>query len=330
MMTEFMLSDGEGSGYGLGLFIDEQRGLERVHHGGADISHRSMIVYYPEIDAGLTVQSNASTFNSAATAFDLAAAFFGEAMEPEADDASSDGEAAPFDPANWNLDEFAALEGTYTLDPAPQVQARFWRSGDSLFTQLTGQPAAEIRPTSPTTFDIVIVDARIVFELDEGAETASGFTLFQNGQEIHATRLADDEAPTEDWAPTAADLEAFVGRYYSDEIETFYTFELRRPDSGDAAAASTDDPDATEPAAAPDNADTAATSDDDAGDDDSSPRLVGHQLRLGEFALTPLERDVFATSQGITLSFERDRNGQVIGLYADFTRTRDVRFERVR
>ncbi len=31
---------------------------KRVQHGGADVAHRSMLVYYPEINAGLTVQSN--------------------------------------------------------------------------------------------------------------------------------------------------------------------------------------------------------------------------------------------------------------------------------
>ena len=42
MTTRFVLTDGDTTDYGLGLFVDEQRGLKRIHHGGADIAHRSV------------------------------------------------------------------------------------------------------------------------------------------------------------------------------------------------------------------------------------------------------------------------------------------------
>ncbi|HSG50215.1 MAG TPA: serine hydrolase domain-containing protein [Longimicrobiales bacterium] len=292
MLTEFVLNDGKGSGYGLGLFVDEQRGLKRAHHGGADVSHRSMLVHYPGIDAGLTVQSNASTFNSGGTAFDLGAAWFGDAMEPEEAAAPAAGE--PFDPATYDLDDFERVAGSYSLDPQPQVVARFWRSGDTLYTQLTGQPALEIRPSGPNRFDLVAVPASIVFE---DGDPAPGFTLYQGGQEIHASRMEAEEgqaAEHEPWKPTAEELEAFTGRYFSDEIETFYTVSLQHPD---------DEP-------------------------EGEPRLVVSQLRRGDMTLRPTEKDTFVGG-GMTLAFERDRRGIVIGLYVDVARTRDVRFERV-
>jgi len=295
MMTEFVLTDGEGSGYGLGLFVDEQRGLERAHHGGADVSHRSMIVHYPGIDAGLTVQSNASTFNSQGTAFALGAAWFGDAMEPEeSSEPAADDE--PFDPASYDLDDFDRVAGSYSLDPQPQAVARFWRSGDSLFTQLTGQRALQIRPTGHNRFDLVEVAAYVVF--DDG-DPAPGLTLHQGGQELHATRVepeegADDAEP-EAWEPTPGELDAFTGRFYSDEIETFYTVSLERPD---------DDPEA-------------------------DLRLVVSQLRRGDMTLRPTEKDTFVGG-GMTIAFERDRRGLVIGFYVDVSRTRDVRFQRVR
>jgi hypothetical protein len=313
MMTEFQLTDGEGSGYGLGLFVDEQRGLKRAHHGGADVSHRSMIVHYPEIGAGLTAQSNASNFNSGGTAFQLGGAFFDDAMEPEEDEAAADADEA-FDPENWDRDEFAVVEGTYSLDQAPQIQARFWRSGDTLFTQLTNQPPAEIRPTSPTGFELLIVDARIEFEVEEDAEEATGFTLLQNGQEVHATRIADEDVEAdEEWEPTADELAEFEGRYYSDEIETFYTIELQWPEEDEGAG------------------DTQAGEEpDEASDEEPEPWLVMRQLRIGEARLTPTDRDAFRTARGFSLEFERDRHGDVIAVYADAGRSRDVRFERVR
>ena len=46
MMTPYVLTDGEETGYGFGLSVDEQRGLKRIQHGGADVAHRSMLAYY--------------------------------------------------------------------------------------------------------------------------------------------------------------------------------------------------------------------------------------------------------------------------------------------
>lgn len=288
MMTENVLTDGEGSGYGLGLFTDEQRGLQRRHHGGADVSHRSMIVHFPEIHAGLTVQSNASTFNSSDVAFQLAAAFFGDAMEPE-EPAVADTDA-PFDADRWDRENFDAFEGSYALDPAPQMIARFWRSGDTLYTQLTGQPALEVEPIGPTRFRLLAVEAEFEFEMEDGR--AVGTTLFQNGQEVHATRV-DDEEVTEPWTPD--DLSDFVGRYYSEEIETFYEIRLETPD-----------------------------------EEDAEPRLVMHQLWMGDRPMTATpDEDTFSAQGGITLQFQRDRHGDVTEFYVDVTRTRDVRFVRV-
>lgn len=311
MTTEFVLNDGEGAGYGYGLFIDEQRGLERVHHGGADVSHRSMLVLYPGIDAGLTVQSNASDFGSQGAATQLGGAFFDDAMEPEEPAVASPEADEAFDPDAWDLDDFDRFAGVYTLDPAPQVEARFWRDGDVLYTQLTGQPAVEIRPSAPNTFRITVVDATIVFE--EG-DPAPGFTLYQGGQEVPATRVEGEggEVP-ETWAPTTDELRAFEGRYYAPEIETFYTVTLETP--GDASDA---------------EGDAGGRGAGDERADDPGPRLVLNQLRFGDTPLTPAEVDTFTVGVGFTLEFERDRNGQIVAFYIDAARTRDVRAERTR
>jgi len=291
MMTEFMLTDGEGSGYGLGLFIDEQRGLRRVHHGGADVSHRSMIAYYPELNAGLTVQSNASTFNSGGTAFDLGAAFFGDEMESEGDEGAEDmAEEGEFDPASYDPADFERIAGSYTLDPAPQMVARLWLEEGTYYGQLTGQQALEIRPTGPNSFEFIAVPATLVFE--EG-DPAPGIMMHQNGQETHATRVEEEEAAT--WEPSVEDLEGFVGRYFSEEIETFYDVVLIHPED----------------------------------DEEGEPYLEARQLRMGEMRLAATTADIFTTG-GLTFEFERDRHGAVSAVYLNVGRTRDVRAERIR
>lgn len=219
MMTSYVLNDGDETGYGYGLFVDEQRGLTRVHHGGADVAHRSMLVYYPEINAGITTQSNHASFNSR-VAFDLAAAFFDDAMEPEEDD--SDAAANEFDPASFDPEAFDEFVGRYSLDASPAFILTFTRDGDTFHTQATGQPQLQIVPTSPTKFALRQVEAAVEFLRNDDGEV-DGLTLFQNG-ENHATRIDDDETPA--WEPTLEDLAEFEGRYFSEELETFYTVVL--------------------------------------------------------------------------------------------------------
>ena len=221
MMTPFVLTDGDTTNYGFGLMIDEQGGLRRIHHGGADVAHRSMLAYYPEIDAAITAQSNHAGFNSG-VAFRLAEAFFGHEMEADEDEEAASSEDSTFDPEAYDPEDFDEFVGRYSLDVAPDFILSFFREEDKFYTQATGQPRVEILPTSDSTFALTIVDASIAFHKNDEGEV-DGLTLFQGG-ERHATRLPDEEE--EEWKPTAEDLAQFVGRYFSEEIETFYDISL--------------------------------------------------------------------------------------------------------
>ena len=218
MMTSFVLNDGEETGYGYGLSVDEQRGLKRVSHGGADVAHRSMFVYFPEINAGLTTQSNHAQFNSG-VAYELAAAFFGDAMEEEEDAADASGE---FDPEDFDPEAFDEFAGRYALDAAPNFILTFTREDDTFYTQATGQQRLEIVPTSDSTFRLLAVEASVTFLRDPEGDV-EGLTLHQNGDN-HATRLEGEGA--EAWEPTAEDLADFAGRFFSEELETFYAFSV--------------------------------------------------------------------------------------------------------
>lgn len=120
MTTRNTLTSGDTTSYGFGLFIDEFRGLRRVHHGGSDIAHRSTFMTFPDVRGGVVVLSNNASFSGAIP---------------------------------------TAIAETFLAD---ELAA-----------------AAEATPE----------------------------------------KAAEQEA----WSPDAAELEAYAGRYFSEELETFYT-----------------------------------------------------------------------------------------------------------
>jgi CubicO group peptidase (beta-lactamase class C family) len=277
MMTPFTLKDGKSTGYGFGLFTDTQNGQKRVHHGGADVSHRSMLAMYPELNAGITVQSNDGSFDSS-IAFRLAEAFFPE-LAPKPAVAS-----AAFDAGKYDAKAFDAFVGQYPLDAAPAFVLTFSRSGDTLYTQATGQQKIRMVPTSDTSFALQGVVASVEFVRD-AAKKVTGAMLVQNGARQKATRQVTAAAAP--WTPSAAELAAISGRFYSEELETFWDLVV------------------------------------------ADGKLVARQRRSADVSLTPSMKDTF-TGGAITVTLERDRAGRVIGLYANVTRSRDIRFERVR
>lgn len=216
MMTPFTLTDGKSTGYGLGLFVDTQNEQKRVHHGGADVSHRSMLALYPDLNAGITVQSNDGAFDSG-IAFRLAEAFFPE-LAPKPVVAR-----APFDASKYEAKKFDEFAGQYALDAAPAFVLTFSRAGDTLYTQATGQGKLRLTPTSDTSFAVQGVPASVEFSRD-AAKKVNGATLVQNGARQRASRREGPVAAV--WAPSATELAAISGRFFSEELETFWDIAL--------------------------------------------------------------------------------------------------------
>ncbi len=218
MMTPYTLSDGKATGYGLGLFIDEQRGLKRIHHGGADTAHRSQLVYFPTIRAGVTVQSNDSSFNSG-IAMRLASLFFDDAMPADDDEDTKvdDATASDFDPSSFDPADFDEFVGRYSLDESPSFVLTVTRDGSRFITQGSGQPEIDVIPTSPMTFSVVGVDAALTFPRNDDSRVDS-LTLHQGGDH-RATRLIDEDESSQN-------LSFYVGQYFSDELGVFATVAL--------------------------------------------------------------------------------------------------------
>jgi CubicO group peptidase (beta-lactamase class C family) len=289
MKTPFILNSGDTTNYGLGLQIDEHRGLRRVWHGGGDAGHQAHFTLYPDLDRGLIVLSNDGGFPSSVV-HQLAERFFGQEMAPASPPVAAGSAPVPpresdspepasdrFDRQNWDPAEFDRFAGRYELQPG--FVLTFGREGDRLYTYGTGQAPVGLEPISSRSFALVGVDARVTFQVDAGGEV-TGLTLHQAGEHF-APRIPDDQAPLEP-------LEAYAGRYFSQEFENYLDVTVAGP--GLVVRQRRRGP-------------------------VELVRAEGDRF-AGSFPL-------------LEVTFLRDEEGEVVGLAAGNVRARDIRFSRV-
>ncbi len=216
LQTSFYLNNGDTLKYGYGLTVREMNGLKMVGHGGADIAHRSMLVMFPEVKGAVITQSNNSSFQDM-IAKKTAEIFFADVMDIE----EKEEEAAETNPDEfvYDMEKFDDLAGRYALEVAPDFVLEFFRDGNKIMSQATGQPAFEIFPSTDSTFYLKVVEASITFHRNE-AGNVEQLTLHQNGH--HKANKIHEPA----WKPTAEDIKMYVGKYFSSELEAFYSIAL--------------------------------------------------------------------------------------------------------
>lgn len=135
---EVMLNSGEGSGYGLGVFVDHVRGHARIHHGGAGVGFLSDDRVYPADRAAVIVFVNADFGNAHnAIADGIEAIVLG--ADPETARAR-----AVFDRLRRGVPDRGALTANFNAFLTPQVIGDYRCSLTPL-----GEPESFIR-TRPT------------------------------------------------------------------------------------------------------------------------------------------------------------------------------------
>lgn len=222
MTTPHVLNNGNPTGYGLGLFIDDMNGHARWRHGGADTAHRSQLMVFPEFGGAVVTQSNNSAFNGG-LAEEVARLFFPqlapEDSAPETEAAESDDATPEPNVGGVGVESYDALVGRYEFEAMPGFVLEITRNGDVLYGQATGQPRLSLAAQPDGRFQVAGEPIFLEFLLEDDG-TCPALMLHQNGR--HQANRVEDV-----WEPTADDLEAYAGRYFCEELETFYTLEVR-------------------------------------------------------------------------------------------------------
>lgn len=136
MIEPQRLSNGSPSGYGLGIYVDEDG--ERLHHGGAASGFITQMAWRPRERLGVVVLTNGIYAGALAERLeqDLAAAAMGRAWAPPAEAPMSEADlqalAGVYRIGPTRLDVFV-FDGRLRARPEGQVAARLLHQGGGVF-----------------------------------------------------------------------------------------------------------------------------------------------------------------------------------------------------
>ncbi len=227
--TPAVLENGDTTTYGLGLGIGELSGRVVYAHTGGDVAHRAYLGYFPELEAGVVVMSNNASFDLG-LGVRIARVFLAEELEAaeDEDEGAGEGEAADEEAAEeedggeggMSPERVAAIAGAWVISaPGTKLDADITVEDGRIFFQAVAQPRLEVSVTSDSTISIAVAQAAFTFHFEaDGSAVAA--TLHQGGLDMPMRRSEKEDL-------TEAALAEFAGRYFSEELETFYEIEAK-------------------------------------------------------------------------------------------------------
>jgi CubicO group peptidase (beta-lactamase class C family) len=212
----------EGSGYGFGVEIAKHRGLRTVGHAGGDRGIASYVVRYPDQQFAVALLCNLDNVGDNLGATRLTqqvaeiylAAAFGSATSAAQNPAAA--------PVTLSAAQLSSKEGLYRDLADDSVGRIFLRDGKLRASAGTGDEASvQLTPVGADRF--IVEGTPIVAEFVPASAARP--------QELHVTGAGKPRVSqlVSAFTPSAAELQAFVGEYRSEEVDGAYTLAAAHP-----------------------------------------------------------------------------------------------------
>jgi hypothetical protein len=194
METVGVLNDGRKIDYALGVVVDKVNGFRRVWHNGSTAGYQTMLARYPDLKLSIAVMCNSSSRTGP--------------LEP--------------DIITEIMGPFATPSQTEAFKPDPETLKKYvgiWKSErtympnritlDNGVLKINGTAMA---PQSDGSF--LLGPQRFTFKLDNDGKVLYA-DVNTNGDIRRFT-------PQSEWTPTADELNAIAGRWYSEEADATF------------------------------------------------------------------------------------------------------------
>lgn len=211
------LNNGEDIDYASGLFMSEYKGLPMISHGGAFVGYRAQYMRFPDQKIGIAVLCNRGDANPTAKARAIANIILADKFVEEKEDkkavakSTKPTKSAPIIP-------FDMLAGDYQLNPGVVITVTDETDSLKVLQQWNGEVYG-LERTQSNSFQ-VINDADVVFEFSNVEDGQSQSCTIQQGSrsfELKRKKALD---------MSGIDLNAYVGSYYSQELDAHYHISL--------------------------------------------------------------------------------------------------------
>ncbi|HEX8030822.1 MAG TPA: serine hydrolase domain-containing protein [Vicinamibacterales bacterium] len=150
MQTVGHFNDGKPLDYGLGLYVNDYRGVKNVYHSGSTAGYRAHLNRFPESRTSVAVLCNGSNGDATRAANRVSDVFLGDRLRPAAAPGAAAPPAAALSPPP-SASQLSALAGSYWSDEAETMLTAAVDHGSLV---LRRRPDAVIKLTAigPDTF----------------------------------------------------------------------------------------------------------------------------------------------------------------------------------
>ncbi|MBM3790423.1 MAG: beta-lactamase family protein, partial [Acidobacteria bacterium] len=199
MHRQGLLTNGRRIAYASGLRVDRYKGVPEVSHTGATAGYRAFLARYPKQRLAVALLCNVGSINPGGLGHEVADVFLADAV------AGAGAEAQQA--VTLEESELSAKAGLYRDTSTGEPHRLIFREGE-----LRLERGGPLTPLSSAEFRVGTGDRRIRFEPMEGS----------NRPRFREARESGEDAvfePVPEFHPTAGQLAAFAGEFYSPDAE---------------------------------------------------------------------------------------------------------------
>ncbi len=206
-------NDGTLNNYAFGVTVNEVNGKKVVAHGGSIGGFRSNFVAIPEEEVAITILTNFNRGNPGGKTYQVFDILFGSEEKVMAK--SSDEEKS----IDLSIKALKAFEN-YFWNPVDKYVRRIYVKNDTLMYWRGETSESKLVPIGKNVFKMIGAGGnyQVLFE-GKGEKLRMAFRQ-EDGSLIYFDRFVPSD-------PTDAELKSYAGKYYSPELDVYYTFQWK-------------------------------------------------------------------------------------------------------
>ena len=217
MTTQGVLNEGEIIDYASGLDIGEYNGLKTISHGGAFVGYRAEFMRFPEQKVSIAIFANRGDVNPTNLAYQVADVILkNDFIETENVIVNEESVSQEF--IQLNANELKKFEGDYWND-AGSYSRKIYVKNDTLRYYRSEYSESDLLPISENEFKMVNVGADLTIKFTDEQSHKLMTVVIDEGNPIISKSFTPKNY-------TIAELAAFEGNYYSEELDATYSFKL--------------------------------------------------------------------------------------------------------